>query len=96
MPFNVEAVEQRLLHRTTFAHHRVAGERATYQSSLEYVPDDLDLILVLTANPGFGGQSFTKSQMEKVGRVREMIGDRPIRLTWGRLGQAELDSAAHL
>ena len=53
---------------------------ATHESSLEYVLDDLDLILVMTVNPGFGGQSFIESQIEKVSRVREMIGDRPIRL----------------
>ena len=41
---------------------------------------DLDLVLLMTVNPGFGGQSFIESQTEKVGRVREMIGDRPIRL----------------
>jgi ribulose-phosphate 3-epimerase len=48
--------------------------------SLEYVVDDLDLTLLMTVNLGFGGQTFIESQMEKVGRVREMIGDRPIRL----------------
>jgi ribulose-phosphate 3-epimerase len=47
---------------------------------LENVLDRLDLILVMSVNPGFGGQSFIPSQLEKVRRVRAMIGDRPIRL----------------
>lgn len=53
---------------------------ATPESAIEYVLDKLDLILVMTVNPGFGGQSFLTSQLEKIRRVRAMIGDRPIRL----------------
>ncbi|WP_342733090.1 ribulose-phosphate 3-epimerase [Bradyrhizobium sp. B117] len=53
---------------------------ATPESVIEYVLDRLDLVLVMTVNPGFGGQSFIGSQIEKIRRVRSMIGDRPIRL----------------
>ncbi|MGY4626370.1 ribulose-phosphate 3-epimerase [Bradyrhizobium sp. USDA 4486] len=53
---------------------------ATPESAIEYVLDRLDLVLVMTVNPGFGGQSFLDSQIEKIRRVRNMIGDRPIRL----------------
>ncbi len=53
---------------------------ATPESALEYVLDDVDLILVMTVNPGFGGQAFIRSQLEKVRRIRAMIGHRPIRL----------------
>jgi ribulose-phosphate 3-epimerase len=42
------------------------------------VLDRVDLILVMTVNPGFGGQSFLGSQIEKIARIRSMIGDRPI------------------
>ncbi|BAL78587.1 ribulose-phosphate 3-epimerase [Bradyrhizobium cosmicum] len=53
---------------------------ATPEGAIEYVLDRLDLVLVMTVNPGFGGQSFLDSQLEKIRRVRSMIGDRPIRL----------------
>ena len=51
---------------------------STPPEAIEYVLDRLDLILVMTVNPGFGGQSFLHSQLKKIARLREMIGDRPI------------------
>jgi ribulose-phosphate 3-epimerase len=53
---------------------------STPESAIEYVLDRLDLVLVMTVNPGFGGQSFLESQFEKITRIRRMIGERPIRL----------------
>lgn len=52
----------------------------TPESVLEYVMDKVDLVLVMSVNPGFGGQSFIPSALEKIKRVRKMIGDRPIEL----------------
>ncbi|MEM8980119.1 MAG: ribulose-phosphate 3-epimerase [Pseudomonadota bacterium] len=42
--------------------------------------DLCDLVCVMTVNPGFGGQSFIESQVEKVAELRAMIGDRPIHI----------------
>lgn len=53
---------------------------ATPESAIAYVLDRVDLVLVMTVNPGFGGQSFLESQLEKIVRIKTMIGDRPIRL----------------
>jgi ribulose-phosphate 3-epimerase len=53
---------------------------STPESAIEYVLDRLDLVLVMTVNPGYGGQSFLESQLEKIARIRGMIGERPIRL----------------
>jgi ribulose-phosphate 3-epimerase len=51
---------------------------ATPEGVIEYVLDRLDLILLMTVNPGFGGQSFIPAVVDKVRRVREMVGDREI------------------
>ena len=53
---------------------------ATPENVIEYVIDKLDLILVMSVNPGFGGQSFIESQLDKIARIRRMIGGRPIDL----------------
>lgn len=51
---------------------------ATPESAIEYVLDRLDLVLLMTVNPGFGGQAFIGAVVEKVRRVRAMVGRRPI------------------
>jgi ribulose-phosphate 3-epimerase len=56
----------------------VALNPATPEDAIAYVLDQLDLVLVMTVNPGFGGQSFIPAMLEKIARVKAMIGNRPI------------------
>ncbi len=72
------------LHRT-LAQIRELGARAgvalnpgTPPVVLEYVLDELDLLLVMSVNPGFGGQAFIPGTLEKVSRARALAGGRPI------------------
>ena len=74
------------IHRTLQA-IRGAGCKAglainpgTPVEALDYLLDLTDLVCVMTVNPGFGGQKFIASQVAKVRRLREMIGDRPIHI----------------
>lgn len=51
---------------------------ATPESVIEHVLDRLDLILLMTVNPGFGGQAFITSVVDKIARVKKLVGNRPI------------------
>ncbi|MER8536142.1 ribulose-phosphate 3-epimerase [Mesorhizobium sp. M1005] len=51
---------------------------STPESVIEYVLDRLDLVLLMTVNPGFGGQAFISAVVDKVRRVKALIGNRPI------------------
>jgi ribulose-phosphate 3-epimerase len=51
---------------------------STPANVIEYVLDRLDLVLLMTVNPGFGGQAFISSVIEKVRQVKALIGNRPI------------------
>jgi len=53
---------------------------STPESVIEYVLDRLDLVLLMTVNPGFGGQSFIPSVLTKVRRIKDIIGTRPIEI----------------
>ncbi|MDP5308765.1 ribulose-phosphate 3-epimerase [Paracoccus spongiarum] len=73
-------------HRTLQA-IRATGKKAgialnpgTPLEAVDYLLDLCDMVLVMTVNPGFGGQKFIHSQIDKVARLRGMIGDRPIHI----------------
>ena len=53
---------------------------ATSISGLEFLLDKLDLILIMTVNPGFGGQVFIESSLDKIRLVKELINDKPIKI----------------
>jgi ribulose-phosphate 3-epimerase len=53
---------------------------ATPLSALEHVIDDLDLILIMSVNPGFGGQSFIPDALNKIRQAKALIGNRNIDL----------------
>jgi len=76
------------IHRTVQA-IKALGKKAgvslnpgTPAKMLDYLIDTVDLVLVMSVNPGFGGQSFISSQLKKIAAVREMIdaSGRDIRL----------------
>jgi len=58
----------------------VALNPSTPAAAIEHVLDRLDLVLLMTVNPGFGGQSFIPAVLAKIAQVKAMIGDRPIRI----------------
>jgi ribulose-phosphate 3-epimerase len=74
------------LHRT-LQRIRALGKKAgvslnpaTPASALDYVLDDLDLVLVMSVNPGFGGQKFISSQLSKIEQIGETIVQRGLRV----------------
>ena len=74
------------IHRTLQAiraHGKKAGlaiNPGTGIDAVEHLLDMIDLICVMTVNPGFGGQKLILSQVEKIRKLRAMIGDRPIHI----------------
>lgn len=53
---------------------------ATPASSLRHVLDLVDLVLVMSVNPGFGGQAFIATAVDKIAELKTMIGSRPVRI----------------
>ena len=56
----------------------VALNPGTSESAIEHVLDRIDLVCVMTVNPGFGGQAFIPAMVDKVRRIKALIGARPI------------------
>lgn len=55
----------------------------TSQDDIEFIVDAVDMVLVMTVNPGFGGQEFMPEMLEKIKLVRAMIGDRDLEVDGG-------------
>lgn len=53
---------------------------STHESAIAYLLDAVDLVLIMSVNPGFGGQKFIPAMLEKIRRVKAMAGDRPIEI----------------
>ena len=51
---------------------------STPASAIEHILDRIDLILLMTVNPGFGGQSFISTMLEKIRKVKALVAGRPI------------------
>jgi ribulose-phosphate 3-epimerase len=66
--------------RASGARAGLALNPATPAEAVEHLLDMVDMVCVMTVNPGFGGQKFIHSQVEKVIKLRAMIGDRPIHI----------------
>jgi ribulose-phosphate 3-epimerase len=66
--------------RATGAKAGLALNPGTPVEAAEYLLDLCDLVCVMTVNPGFGGQKFIASQLDKIRALRAMIGDRPIHI----------------
>ncbi len=58
----------------------IAINPATPAESVRHLLDEVDLVCVMTVNPGFGGQEFISSQLEKVREIKSMVGGRNIRI----------------
>ncbi len=55
----------------------------TSQDEIEFLIDGVDMVLVMTVNPGFGGQAFIPEMLEKITLVRAMLGDRDLEVDGG-------------
>lgn len=77
LSFHIEEEKHlhRLIQRTRALGIRpaVALNPHTDESSLEYILEDIDMVLVMSVNPGFGGQKFIPSALEKIKRLKERI-----------------------
>lgn len=71
----------------------------TSQDDIEFVIDAVDMVLVMTVNPGFGGQKFIPEMVRKIQYVRAMLGDRDLEVDGGIDGttaQAVIEAGANV
>jgi ribulose-phosphate 3-epimerase len=87
--------------RSTGAKAGVVLNPATPHDTLQYILDDVDLILVMSVNPGFGGQSFISNSVLKIHAISKMIGSRKILIEvdggiTDRTGAEVVNAGAHV
>ncbi len=71
----------------------------TSQDDIEFVVDSVDMVLVMTVNPGFGGQQFIPEMVRKIQYVRAMLGDRDLEVDGGiddRTARTVVDAGANV
>lgn len=69
---------------------------ATPLSSLDYILDDVDMVLIMSVNPGFGGQTFIASALEKIRSLRKRIDDLGLKIEIEVDGGVKPDNAAEI
>ncbi|MFW5630810.1 MAG: ribulose-phosphate 3-epimerase [Acetivibrio ethanolgignens] len=74
----------------------VALNPATPLSVLDYVLEDLDMVLIMSVNPGFGGQKLIENSIEKVAKLRQMIKERGLNIEIEIDGGVKLDNASRI
>lgn len=69
---------------------------ATSLEAIDYVLEDIDMVLIMTVNPGFGGQSFIESMKEKIRRLRNIIDSHGLDIKIEVDGGVKLDNAKEI
>lgn len=85
--FHVEAAKHphRLIHKIKDLGCKagIVLNPGTSQDEIEFLVDEIDMVLVMTVNPGFGGQAFIPEMIEKIQHIRAMMGDRDVEVDGG-------------
>jgi len=71
----------------------------TPEDDLEFLADAVDMVLVMTVNPGFGGQAFIPEMLRKIQNVRAMLGDRDLEVDGGiddKTARAAIEAGANV
>ncbi|HLR34232.1 MAG TPA: ribulose-phosphate 3-epimerase [Tissierellales bacterium] len=74
----------------------VAINPSTPLNAIEYILDDVDMILIMTVNPGFGGQAFIPSMEKKIKELRKIINDRELDVEIEVDGGIKLENAKEI
>jgi ribulose-phosphate 3-epimerase len=69
---------------------------ATPLSSLDYILPDLDMVLIMSVNPGFGGQSFISSALDKIRQLRKRIDELGLKIEIEVDGGVKIENAAQI